>query len=168
MIAAAIRNRWIFVPIVFLGAAIAFAALTVTLAIANHPLGVEPNYDTKAANFQATAEQRATNDRLRWIVTPELVRMDAGMASVSVRVEDRHTVPIEDAAVEIECIPLANGDARRRVELMQLSPGLYGATFEVMAEGRHEFRVTVRRGHDTYTDRFRRPVPLPSIATGRP
>ncbi len=159
MLKATIRNRWVLFPIVSIGAAVAFAVLTVTLAVANHPLGVEPNYDSKAANYQATVEQRATNDRLRWLVTPGLVRMDQTLASITLRVEDRHTIPIDDATISVECIPLVNGDARQSVELIQLSPGTYAGTFEVAAEGKHEFRVRILQGLDTYTDRFRRPIP---------
>ena len=94
MIASCIRNRWIFVPVGLIAAAISFAALTVTLAVARYPLGVEPQYDARAAQFQATVEQRATNDRLRWIVTPTLSRLDASLVSVSLRIEDRHSIPI--------------------------------------------------------------------------
>jgi hypothetical protein len=148
------------VPVGLIAAAISFAALTVTLAVARYPLGVEPQYDARAAQFQATVEQRATNDRLRWIVTPTLSRLDASLVSVSLRIEDRHSIPIVGATVDVECVPLANADLRHACSLRELAPGVYAGTFEIRAHGKHEYRVSVRTEHETYTDRFRRPLPV--------
>lgn len=156
---ALLRNRWALVPIVLLGAAIAFAALTVLLAVSDHPLGVEPQYDVKAANWQATAEQLARNDKLRWIVTPEVARLDGSLASIRVRVEDKNAIAIDGADVAVECIPVADADRRVTVTLPEVAPGEYAAAFEVAHEGVHEFRVTVDAQGARYTDQFRRTVP---------
>ncbi len=153
------RNRWMFVPIALLGATIAFCTITVLLAVADHPLGVEPQYDAKAAAWQATAAQRAENDRLRWIITPVLERLDGQLASIAITVEDRHTIPIDVAQVAVECIPIANADSRSLVTLVEARRGVYRGAFPVSAEGWHEFRVSVHRSDSTYTDSFRRVVP---------
>lgn len=162
MIAALLRNRWALVPIILLASAIAFSVLTVMLAIADHPLGVEPQYDTKAAHWQSTAEQATTNDRLRWLITPDLARLDTSLASLRLRVEDRHTIPIDGARVVVEYIPIANADQRGTLTLAEIAPGEYAAAFEVRGEGAHEFRISIDTPTDRYTDSFRRVLPHPA------
>lgn len=164
MIAPLVRNRWALVPIALLASAIAFCVLTVVLAVADHPLGVEPQYDSKAAGWQATADQLAENDKLRWLVTPSLTRLDPSLAAIRLRIEDRHAIPIERASVTVECIPIVNADRRSTLALAEVAPGEYAGAFDVALEGAHEFRVVVDAGAKTYTDQFRRVVPM--VASG--
>ena len=82
-----IANRWMFVPVLLLGLTVTIATVTVMSAVVGHPLGAEPNYDAKAASWNAEREQRAANERLRWVVTPE-IESEGVRRSVSLRIED--------------------------------------------------------------------------------
>lgn len=156
MISKLIANRWIFVPIVLLTVSVSLGTLTVVLAVASHPLGVEPGYDEKAAHFQREIDQTATNDRLRWLLTSAIERLDATRGGIRLHIEDRNTNAIDAALITVECVPLANADLRHQVKLIEALPGEYSGTFSVPCKGIYEFFVHVQRGEDIYTDRFRR------------
>lgn len=159
MITALVRNRWALVPVVLIGATIAFTSLTVVLAVSDHPLGIEPQYDTKAALWQQTASQRADNDRLRWLATPQLTRLDTGLVGLRLRIEDRHAIAIAGGRVSVECIPVAAADDRCVIELPEIGAGEYAAAFAPRLGGLHEFRVEVLRDGQRWTDQFRRSIP---------
>ncbi len=151
-------NRWLFVPCALLLTSVSFGVLTVTLAVANHPLGVEPGYDSKAAHFESERQQRETNDRLRWIVTPSVERLDGRLGGVRLHIEDRNANAIDASTVRVECIPVGNADGRSTVDLAEALAGDYAGTFAIRGEGLYEFRVSIKREGDTYTDLFRRNV----------
>ena len=147
------------VPITMISAAIGLAALTVTLAVADYPLGVEPNYDGRAAQFQLVREQNTTNDRLRWLVTPTVTRLDESLIALHLHVEDRHAKFIDDAIVDIECIPIANADLRQYITLQFSTLGNYTGSLPIARDGLDEFRISVKQGADLYTDHVRRSIP---------
>ncbi len=159
MPALLLRNRWILVPVMLLTSAIAFAVITVALAVADYPLGVEPRYDSRAASFEQERLQHRENDRLRWIVTPTLSRLDASLLGVQLHIEDKHANYIDGARIEVECIPIANADQRQTVELTAVGAGNYTGSSVIAQEGAFEFRVTVIKGADQYTDLIRRSIP---------
>ena len=51
-----VANRWMFVPVLLLGMTVTIAVVTVMSAVVGHPLGAEPNYDTKAADWNTERE----------------------------------------------------------------------------------------------------------------
>ncbi len=155
-----IENRWMFAPIVLLGGTVIIATATVLSAVVGHPLGMEPSYDVKAASWDAEREQRAQNDRLRWVVTPELAS-DGAHRSISIRVEDKHAARIVASRVSVECIPILVGEARRTVELAATvgEEGVFHGTFDCAIGGQWEFRVIVLAPAGRYTDAFRRQLP---------
>ena len=115
-----VANRWMFVPVALLACTVAIATVTVMSAVVGHPLGAEPGYDRKAANFDAEREQRQQNERLRWVVTPEISSQGARRA-LSIRVEDKHAARIDAERVTVECIPVVDAGARIEVVLSRLS-----------------------------------------------
>lgn len=163
MIARLIRDRWLFVPLVLLTACIAWVVLTTTLAIAGHPLGVEPEYDLKAAQFQATRDQWQVNDSLRWVITPVLTPMVGDVVELRLRVEDKHGIAIDRAAVRVECVPIANADLRTALDLAPGTPGDYSVVFRPARGGLHELRIEVSRDGQRYTDTVRRRIPGGSV-----
>lgn len=155
-----IENRWMFAPIVLLGGTVTIATVTVLSAVVGHPLGMEPSYDVKAASWDAEREQRAQNDRLRWVVTPELAS-EGAHRSLSIRVEDKHAARIMASRVSVECIPILLGESRRTVELAATAgeEGVFHGTFDCAIGGQWEFRVIVDAPAGRYTDAFRRQLP---------
>jgi nitrogen fixation protein FixH len=151
-----VRNRWMFVPVVLLGCSVTLGTTVVLTAVARQPLGVEPQYDEKAAQWNERREQIATNDRLGWSITPEIVGNASGAARLTVTVKDKHAVPIPVEAMRVEAIPVRNADARANVELARVAEGRFEGDIPVHVGGQWEFRVTATRGDSTYTDSFRR------------
>ena len=150
-----IANRWMFVPVLLLGLSVTVATVTVLSAVVGHPLGAEPNYDAKAANWDAEREQRAANERLRWVVTPDIVSAGAHR-ELTVRVEDKHAVRIDATRVAVECIPVRAAEARRIVELSRRASGDFAGEFDSAIGGQWEFRVVIEKEGLRYTDDFRR------------
>ncbi len=150
-----IANRWMFVPVLLLGMTVAIATVTVMSAVVGHPLGAEPNYDAKAADWNAEREQRAANERLRWVVTPEIAS-DGVHRSMTLRIEDKHAARIDATRVAVECIPVRAAEARKTIELSRRDAGDFAGSFDSPIGGQWEFRVTVEQGGVRYTDDFRR------------
>lgn len=148
-------NRWMFVPVLLLGMTVTIGTVTVLSAVVGHPLGMEPNYDTKAASWNAEREQRALNERLRWVVTPE-ISSDGARRTIALRIEDKHAARIEAGSVQVECIPIRAAELRQRVALSRQGSGEFAGSFESPVGGQWEFRVTVEQGGLRYTDAFRR------------
>lgn len=148
-------NRWMFVPIALLAFTVTVAVVTVTSAVVGHPLGAEPGYDRKATEFDAEREQRLANERLRWVVTPEVVSHGARRA-IAVRVEDKHAARIDAERVTVECIPVVDAERRVEVELARSASGEFSGAFDSTIGGQWEFRVAIVGDGARYTDAFRR------------
>jgi FixH len=150
-----IENRWMFVPVALLGLTVTIATVTVLSAVVGHPLGTEPNYDTKAASWNAEREQRALNERLRWVVTPE-IESSGSRRTIALRIEDKHAARIDAGAVRVECIPIRAAESRQTIELARREQGDFIGSFDSTIGGQWEFRVTVTKAEIRYTDSFRR------------
>ncbi len=150
-----LAQRWMFVPVLLLGLTVTIGTVTVLSAVVGHPLGMEPDYDRKAASWESEREQRAVNERLRWVVTPE-VASDGARRTLSIRVEDKHAARIDAARVVVECIPIKAAEARARIELSRRDVGEFAGSFDSHIGGQWEFRVTVEQGGVRYTEAFRR------------
>ena len=89
-----VANCWVLVPVLLLSLTVGIAVATVLSAVVGHPLGMEPSYDRKAAAWDEERAQRATNDRLRWVVTGE-VESQGAERTLRVVVEDKHAARID-------------------------------------------------------------------------
>lgn len=152
-----VANRWMFAPVALLGLSVTVAAVTVLSAVAGQSLGAEPGYSGKAASWDTVREQRAMNERLRWVVTPE-ASSKGSHRTLALTVEDKHGVRIDGATVEVECMPVRKADERHALRCTRTADGRYEAAFESVEGGQWEFRVSVERDGQRYTDEFRRPL----------
>lgn len=152
-----VANRWMFAPVALLGLSVTIGVATVMSAVAGQSLGAEPGYAGKAASWDAVRGQRAVNDRLRWVVTPEASSRGA-RRTIALTVEDKHGVRIDGAAVEVECMPVRRAEERHVLRCARTADGRYEAAFESVEGGQWEFRVSVERDGQRYTDEFRRPL----------
>jgi hypothetical protein len=148
-------DRWMFVPIALLGLTVVTGFATVMSAVVGHPLGTEPAYDRKAASWEAEREQRAMNERLRWVVTPDIASAGAKRV-LTLTVEDKHAARIDAERVRVECIPIRNAEARLEIALHRDAEGSFSGGFDSPIGGQWEFRVAVEDGELRYTDAFRR------------
>jgi FixH len=150
------RDRWMFVPIGLLTVTVAISVATVTLAVAGHPLGAEPDYYAKAAQWDAHRAQLAANDALRWNVAPEIVPSSAGTPILTIEIRDKYSGLIDADAAEVEAIPIASADLREQGSMTRTDTGRFQRELNARIPGQWEFRVTVRKGDSIYTDTFRR------------
>lgn len=159
-----IENRWILAPFVLMGLSVAMATVTVITAINARGMAVEPDYDVKAADWDAHRAQLAANEKLRWSVTASLDADpdDRGSARLRLDLRDKYDWPLDDARVSVEAFPVARADLRAAMSLSPLGDGGYRAALPFRHPGRWEFRVRVERGDDVYTDVFER-----TLAWGR-
>ena len=148
-------DRLMFVPIALLGLTVVTGFATVMSAVVGHPLGTEPAYDRKAASWEAEREQRAMNERLRWVVTPDIASAGAKRV-LTLTVEDKHAARIDAERVRVECIPIRNAEARLEIALHRDAEGSFSGGFDSPIGGQREFRVAVEDGELRYTDAFRR------------
>lgn len=150
-----VANRWILVPIALLSMTVVITTATVLSAVVGHPLGAEPAYDVKAAAWDAERGQRQVNERLRWVVTPELAS-DGSARTIALRIEDKHGVRIDAERVLVECIPVRAAELRKLVELDRSAVGEFTGRFDSPIGGQWEFRIEVLDDGIRYTDACRR------------
>ncbi len=160
-----VENRWALVPVAMLAASVALAVVTVRAALSGQGAAVERDYYERAVDWESVQRQRAVNERLRWNITPSFRQspVDPRRPRLELAVTDRQGIPIEQAIVEVEAIPLLQVDRGGDLGLAATTPGRYEADLPASVAGQWEFRVRVRHGDETYTDRFRRVLEL-----GRP
>jgi nitrogen fixation protein FixH len=96
------------------------------------------------------------NDRLGWIVAPTIEAGRDGLPRLAIAVTDRRGISIPADEATVEAIPIRNADLRTDVRLLPEGEGRFAAEIPLRISGQWEFRVTVRRGGDIYTDSFRR------------
>lgn len=159
-----LENRWVLAPFVLMGLSITMASVTVATAINARGMAAEPNYDVKAADWDAHRAQLAANERLRWSITATLDAdpVDRTAARLRLDLRDKYDWPLDGARVSVEAFPVARADRRATMALEPLGDGGYRAALPFRHPGRWEFRVRVERGDDVYTDVFER-----TLAWGR-
>lgn len=151
-----LRDRWMLVPIGLLAASVLSGTLTVLLAVAGRPLGVEPNSYERGLSHDRERTQAAANDRLAWIVSPEISGGRDGLPRLTISVTDKRGISIPAESATVEAIPIRNADLRTAVELAPEGEGRFAGEIPLRISGQWEFRIVVRRGQDVYTDTFRR------------
>ncbi len=161
-----VRDRWMFVPVLILGLGVGIAALTVSLAVAGHPVGAEPDYYEKALHWNETKAQLAVNDRLGWTVSPELLGGAGGKAHLKLVVKDKHGVAVPADRAQVEAIPVRVAELRTTVDLDHTDAGTFEIDIPLRISGQWEFRVTIHRGDELYTDTFRRSLEFAKPAGG--
>jgi nitrogen fixation protein FixH len=138
-------RHWPFLIVGLLAAGVAANVLLLVRASADPSFSVEPDYYAKAVAWDAHLAQLARSEALGW--TAELT---AGTDGVMVRIADRDRRPVAGAAVTLEAFPLARGNQIVRGALDETSDHAYRAPLPIARRGLWEFRLTVRRGGDTF------------------
>ena len=154
-----VRNRWALVPVIMLGGSVMLGVVTVSVAMRSGGES-EPDYYRKRAAWEAHRAQMAQNGALAWTLTPSIlpvgeVRM---VPEIEVAVTDKHGVPIETAQVQVEVVPINSADARLKITLREVRPGVYGAACPMRVDGLWELRFTVTSRGRVFADVVRRVI----------
>lgn len=142
---------WAFVPAGLLSAMLAGLFWMGLVASRDPGFALERDYYEKAVGYDREIAQRAQNVRLGWrvVATASPLGPDGRTALVA-SVSDGAS-PLSGASVRVEA--LRNATAARVVDarLAQSGSGEYRADLELQLGGLWEFRLTVERGPQRFT-----------------
>lgn len=158
--AAPERRSWLWPNLLYglIGMNLVVVGVTVYAANRDPSFAVEPNYDTKALEWNKVAAQIASNQKLGW--TLDVDRWPATRTSepITIRLSDSVGRPPEGATVELTAFASIRASARLSVTLTPAGPGVYSAVLPVQRSGLWEFRFKVDRGPDTFTRSFEKEI----------
>lgn len=129
----------------------ATVAVTVSLAVRDDSVAVEPDYYAKALNFDEVARARADSAALGW-TTDISLRPGPGddHTQLHVRIADAQGRPVTDAAVTAELFASARAAHRQRLTLSPAPDGQYTAPARIDRAGLWHVRLHAHRSDDIY------------------
>lgn len=143
---------------VFLLIGINFCVVGVTVYAANFrhaSFSVEPDYDRRALHWDETARQVRHNATLGWVVRVDSI--DHGKLAVSL--VDSGGQALDAATIHVEAFHHAHARNKTVVTLEPLDAGRYSGPAAIDIPGLWEFRFTVVRGPETFTQSLTRLIP---------
>lgn len=145
-------KSWLWPNAIYALIAMNLIVVGITIYAANRDpsFAVEPDYDTKALEWNKTAAQIATNQRLGWTLSVESWPA-RGNPKLTVRLADSIGRPLGGARVELTAFSSLRSGERRSSTLTAAEPGLYAGELPIDRAGLWEFRFTVHRGPETFT-----------------
>jgi len=138
------------------------ANLVLLVAAGGDPsFAVEPAYYAKAVDWDRHQAQARASAALGWQATLDVGPADrgSGLASVVARLADRDGAELAGVQVEIEAFHNARASQLVHAVLVEQAGPAYAARLPVVRAGLWEFRLTARRGADTFTAVLERDVP---------
>ena len=132
----------------------------VLLATADRSFAVEPDYYQKGLRWNEIAAQRHRNTQLGWAVSLAFGDPAGALGDREVRctLSDREGRLLDGAEVEVIAFAHSRGSRREQMTLEPAGGGVYCGKMRFARKGRWEFRLTVRRGPETFTHTERRDV----------
>lgn len=147
----------LFPGMVFALIGINFCIVGVTVYAANFrhsSFVVETDYDRKALHWEDTARQLRHNSELGWRL--QIDSTNKGQLRVSLSDTQGH--PLEGATVSVEAFHHAHARSKIVATLSAAGPGQYLTPTSIDTSGLWEFRFTVNRSPDTFTQSLTRLV----------
>ncbi|UCF67695.1 MAG: FixH family protein [Acidobacteriota bacterium] len=150
---------WISIIVGLLALSVVVHGILLVAALSDPSFAVEPDYEAKAANFDAIQRQRWASQRLGW--TTELrtrPAVDPGEVEISLEAFDRDGEPIRDAAVELETFHNARAAEVINGRLTHIREGRYRGVLPMTRSGVWEIRLTITSEDDVYVRTLRKNV----------
>jgi nitrogen fixation protein FixH len=122
------------------------------IATRDPSFAVEPEYYSKAVDWDRTMAQASRNAELGWRVFTRLEPASGGRARLRATIQDAGGAPITGAAVAVEAFPSARATQVVTVPLAAEGNGVYGASLPAGRPGLWELRLEVRRGDQRFTE----------------
>jgi hypothetical protein len=143
---------WPMVPVVVLGSVAVLYASVITWSARDPSFALVPDYEARAADYDAVIAQRQVNASLGWQVEVQALRQPAqpGSMAIELAVHDATGAPIDGAAVETVALFVGRARERHPMRLHELTPGRYAASLPQAHFGHWEFNVSVQRGEERY------------------
>ncbi len=152
------RLSWAYAPVLLLGSMLAGLGTLASVAINDEGFALEPDYYAKAVAWDEAQAQAADDARLGFqldLTGPLLARAD-GSARLEVSLIDREGVRLSGATLAVEAFPNAHAQRSHRLELRELSPGVYAAELRHGERGLWELRFVVSHAGRRFTQILRR------------
>jgi nitrogen fixation protein FixH len=152
------KYAWIAVIVVMLAVPVILYAGAIILVTVN-PVSIEPDYEEKAANWDATRRQELMNKKLDWtldLATQPAER--AGQVRVRVELYDTFGKPIRNGEVVLEAFHVLRPDKVVSATLASNGEGVYSATVAMRPSGVWEFAFTAESDDRVYTETVRTSV----------
>ena len=123
------------------------------IAVRDPTVAVEPDYYRKSLQWDAARAQGRKNRELGWSVNIEADAQAGILGDRNLRcsIVNREGKPVAGADVALVAFPHARARQRVDVKLAEKSPGVYAAKARMRRPGLWEFRLTARRGDQTFT-----------------
>jgi hypothetical protein len=162
--------------IVWAGVVVGFLVMTIVIqgtllvfALNDPSFAVEPDYENRAANWDAIQRAQAASDGLGWTVELETrATATPGEVEVWIHATDSAGQGVSAATATFEAFHNARASRITRGMLPETDGGVYGGTFLLRPSGIWEFRVEIARGEDRFLGTFRESVLSLPRAPGSP
>ena len=148
------RGAWWPIGITGVLAATVAANVWVMIIATDDPsFAIEPDYYTKAIDWDSTLARATESVRLGWRLTPELgpIAADGGVR-LSATLSDSTGAPISGAEVRVSALPVARANEVHQVTLAAVAPGEYVTHFDARRAGQWELRFDVRTASAHFTE----------------
>jgi nitrogen fixation protein FixH len=153
---------WIGIVVGLLLMSVVTQGVLIVLATTDPSFAVEPDYDAKAARWDDHQRQERENARLGWTVDLGTKAASVpGAVDVTLTAFGTYGKPLRDATVDVEAFHNARASEVLRARLEPAGDGVYAARLPMRRSGVWEFRLTITRGGDIYTETVRSGVLVP-------
>ncbi len=150
--AAGSAARWPLIIITMLVGHVVFMLIMVYIAVSDHSFAVEPDYYEKSLQWDETQAARRSSQQLGWQATVTISAVVDVYQNRAIKclLVDEQAQPVQGAEVEIVAFSHARGSQRHTLSLDPGPHGQYHGQLRVQRAGKWEFRITARRGDDTF------------------
>ncbi len=147
--------RWPMLIVSLLAVNVAICTVTVVRAVGGGGAAVEPSYDRKAQNFEASLMAVRASAALGWSAEISAVGGDAGDAEtrpslMRVVMRDRSGQPIDDAVVRVTAFHQSRADQAVSLTLVARGLGVYEVPLNYELKGFWEVRLTAVRAGEKF------------------
>lgn len=143
--------RWPMTIIGLILMNVCVCGITVYSAIASSSgATVEPDYDRRALNYDATAREIAASDKLGWASDVKVSQGERG-GELLVTLTTRDGRAVDDADLRAVLFHQAHADQQQAVKLLPESAGVYRASFRCDRAGYWEVRITAQRTGERFS-----------------
>jgi nitrogen fixation protein FixH len=144
-------RRWILFPVGLIVGQMGIVGGMMYVASSDPSFAVEPNYYEKALAWDATAAQKAANERLAWRTTVGVSRGDAGGSELVVRLVNSDGTALDGAKVQAEVFASTRARERTALLLEARGDGTYASPAPISRAGLWECRLVIDRGPERFT-----------------
>ena len=143
---------WIGLIVGLLGMSVILYASAIIYSMSDQSFALEPDYEMKAANYDAYKEQLRTNEALGWMPDLRVVPIgNYGECEVQLNLFDRYGKPVREATVDLKMFHNARASNIKELQLKQTGDGFYQGRSTLRRKGNWEIRLTITRQDTVFT-----------------